>query len=410
MRRLIAIAALEVHALLLAWMQSLGGGVRTDEAKYLLNIPYPQPPLARTVLGWTEGLAFQEILWRVIFATLLIQAVWLVWDIGRNLSREHRFILAAGWLLSTSVLFQAGTVMMAPLTALFGLLFVWLALNRSPSASLGVNEATGSGVLLRERGSLFVVGMLWLAALFTAYQGILYMLLVWTILRRRHASLLEKVLYLGLPIALVALYTLTNPLAIASFVNAGGENLNIPFALWGAYLVRLWITGGSLALTILGIFGLLRSRNVALLGSFILVSVFCFVSFREYYDILFTPLFIGGAALFLRHSRKIPLVPFLIVLVGTTAIAARLVPPIIDLGPAREVMRAIEARDQPGDVLIHKYFGHAWQWESNLPIRRFAPELAKDAQAVICINPCEGFDPRGWQQLPDLPVEVWMRE
>lgn len=403
MQRLMLIAALEVWAVVLAFLQSLGGGVRTDEAKYLLNIPYPQPPLARWILSWTEALPFQEMFWRLIFATLLVQAVWFVWDLGRTLPREHRFVLALGWLFSASVLFQAGTIMMAPLTALQGLILVWLALNRSPSIDKSTDSATGSGL---------AIGLLWLTALFTAYQGVLYAPLVCVILRHRNVPLRDQVLYLGFPVVVVALYTLTNPLAAASFFNAGGENLDVPFALWFWYLARLWITGGSLALMILGIVGFIRSRNLALIGSFLLVSAFCFVSFREYYDILFTPLFIGGAFLYLRSEKiRIPLVPFLIVLVGTTALVARFMPPVFDLGPAREVMRAIEARHQTGDVLIHQYFGHEWQWESDLPIRRYKLEFLKDAQAIVCINLCEGFEPADgvWQRLPKVPVETWVR-
>lgn len=255
-----------------------------------------------------------------------------------------------------------------------------------------------------------MIGMLWLASLFTAYQAILYLPLPWMILRRRNAPLWEQVLYLGFPIVLLTLYTLTNPLAVASFMNAGGENLDIPFAFWFWYLARLWITGGSLALTILGIIGMIRSRNLALLGAFLLTSVFCFVSFRDYYDILFTPLFVGGAFLYLRTaSKRIPLVPFLIVLVGVTLLSARFVPPIVDLGPAREVMNAIEARGEVGEVLIHQYFGHQWQWESDVPIRRYKPEFLGNAQAVICINPCEGLDTSKWRRLPEIPVEVWVR-
>lgn len=390
MSRLISIIGLQIFAFALAFAQSLPGGVRTDEAKYLLNIPYPQPPLARWILGLTESLSFQDILWRIIFATLLVQAVWLVWDLSRDLPKEQRFILASGWLLSAGVLFQAGTVMMAPLTALFGLIFVWLA--------------------LRERGTALVVGLLWLASLFTAYQGVLYLPLVVWMLRKRKASLFQLAIYIDLSLAVLALYTLANPLALASFLNAGGENLNIPFVMWFWYLLRLWITGGSLALTILGITGMIRSRNWGLIGAFLLTSAFCLVSFREYYDILFTPLFIGGAYLLLKDWKpRITIVPFLIVLLGSTALTYRFLPPIVDLGPARETMQAIENRNQTGDVLINKYFGHEWQWESNLTIRRFKPALVKNAQAVICINQCEGFDVKGWVRLPGVSVEVWVK-
>ena len=60
MRRLTFILPLQAWAILLAFVQTLGGGVRTDEAKYLLNIPYPQPPLARWILGWTEALPLMK--------------------------------------------------------------------------------------------------------------------------------------------------------------------------------------------------------------------------------------------------------------------------------------------------------------------------------------------------------------
>ena len=77
MQVLITVAGLEVYALALAFLQAMSG-VRTDEAKYLLNIPYPHPPAARFVLGLTDGWAYQEIFWRIVFATLLVQAVFLV--------------------------------------------------------------------------------------------------------------------------------------------------------------------------------------------------------------------------------------------------------------------------------------------------------------------------------------------
>jgi len=65
MRKLIAAVALQIYALLLAGVQLLGG-VRTDEAKYLLNIPYPHPPLARFLqarAGYNAAVqAFQKAL------------------------------------------------------------------------------------------------------------------------------------------------------------------------------------------------------------------------------------------------------------------------------------------------------------------------------------------------------------
>ena len=82
MFRFLIIIGLQMYALLLAWMQSLGG-IHTDEAKYLLDIPYPHPPLVRWMVSQTELYVHQEMLWRVVFATLMVQAVFLVWSLGR---------------------------------------------------------------------------------------------------------------------------------------------------------------------------------------------------------------------------------------------------------------------------------------------------------------------------------------
>jgi hypothetical protein len=105
MRRLMSFIGLEFYSFALAGVRHVGG-VHTDEAKYLLNIPYPHPPLARWILHWTELIPFQELLWRIVFATLLIQAVFFVWDMARMRTREERFTLCGLWLFSTG----AGTL------------------------------------------------------------------------------------------------------------------------------------------------------------------------------------------------------------------------------------------------------------------------------------------------------------
>ena len=70
MQRILIILLLEGYAILLAGMQGVAG-VRTDEAKYLLNIPYPHPPFARWIIGQTEWMTYQEMFWRIVFATIL---------------------------------------------------------------------------------------------------------------------------------------------------------------------------------------------------------------------------------------------------------------------------------------------------------------------------------------------------
>ena len=133
MRRVVSILLLEIAAAGLAVLKWMGG-VRTDEAKYFLNIPYPHPPLVRTMLHWTVLLPGAELVWRVVFATLLFQGVWLLWRSGRAFPRGLRILLAGAWLTSAATILQTGTVMMAPLTALFGLVLV-CHLHRNWSAA-----------------------------------------------------------------------------------------------------------------------------------------------------------------------------------------------------------------------------------------------------------------------------------
>ena len=107
---------LEAYAVALAVLQSLSG-VRTDEAKYLLSIPYPHPPFLRSVMSATEWVPFQEMLWRVLLASLFIHAVWLIWDMVRGLDRQQRIALCGAWLLSGSILLLSGSILLAPVNA-----------------------------------------------------------------------------------------------------------------------------------------------------------------------------------------------------------------------------------------------------------------------------------------------------
>ncbi len=171
MRRLSTIIGLELYAFALAWMQALGG-VRTDEAKYLLNIPYPHPPLARWILSQTEALPFQEMFWRTVFATLVVQAAWLVWTMAPDLPRRTRLAMCGCWLIAAAVVLQAGSIMMAPLNALQGLFFVWLYLRRDIDLSR----------------SLGWLCLLWFASLFTAYQAVLFLPVVIAVVYRTRTS------------------------------------------------------------------------------------------------------------------------------------------------------------------------------------------------------------------------------
>ena len=122
-KRLVAIVLLEIYALVLTTWQ-MGIGIRTDEAKYLLNIPYPHPPLARFILNLTEAVPFQELLWRIIFASLIVQATWFIRGMAKNFPGTVQIALSIAWLGCMAILQQGGTIMMAPLTALQALVFV----------------------------------------------------------------------------------------------------------------------------------------------------------------------------------------------------------------------------------------------------------------------------------------------
>ena len=393
MRRVFVIIGLEVYALLLAGWQ-MYGHVRTDEAKYLLNIPYPHPPLARSILQATEWLPVQELFWRAMFATLLIQAVWLVWYIAPRLQPSRRVALAFGWLLSAAVIFQAGSIMMAPLTALQGLVFVFFLLR----TDIDLKRSAGW------------VALFWLVSLFTAYQAVLYAPVVWTVLRRTRISFIVRGLCFLVPVGLVGLYALSNPLSLASFVLAGGGNAAMTLSAKLSQLLLAAGAGGSVFFSLAGVLGMLRMRAWALLASLILVCAFVFVSYHGYYAILFTPLFVGGTALLLRKvdiPQAVLLVAMLVGLVGLHRFA-----PLAPASDARRVVRSLDLRPGKGALVLFGSFGHEWQYESPVAVRRYAQGILSGAQAVVCTEPCPDLSVGAraeWTKVQALPVDAWIR-
>ena len=122
-RTLVTVLMLQLYAMLLAGVHFFEG-LKTDEAKYLLNIPYPHPPFARSILSATEWVPMHEWWWRCIFATLLVQAVWLFVRCVPTDRMRARMVVLVMYLMSSALVMQAGTIMMAPLSALFGEFFV----------------------------------------------------------------------------------------------------------------------------------------------------------------------------------------------------------------------------------------------------------------------------------------------
>lgn len=386
--------ALELLAILLAQCQSLGE-VRTDEAKYLLNVPYPHPPLLRWVMSTTESLELQEMLWRVLFATLFIQAVWLVWDMGRRMPLEDRAALCAGWLLSAAVLTQAGTVMLAPVTAVQALVFLWLRSRPEVVRKLP-----------------FAVGLLWLASVFTAFQAVLFLPIVWSALRRSGQSRAVTSLYAFGPVVLLALWSLSNPLALATMVIHRDEGARGDLLIRLVGMGKLWFIGGSGIVSALGTWGVLRSHDRALQLSGLLVLAFVTLSIPfPSYAILWTPVFIGGLQHLFETKGHPHGVSLITLIAAGSAVTTALARPSLEHDAARAVMRAVAPSVGTGTILIQGSFGHQWQYESHAVIRRYKPEFAKDARAIICLNACEPiFNTSGWRRFGGLLVETWVRK
>lgn len=394
MQRLLVFIGLQCYAVLLALYQGLSS-VRTDEAKYLLDIPYPHPPLLRNIIHATEWLPWQEFFWRFLFATLLVQAVWIVAKMAKKCTAEERLTLCGLWIFSSSVLFQAGTIMMAPITALQGLVFVFILFEITKKGKWGHGEIGGW------------VALLWLASLFTAYQAVLYGPIVLAIFIRSRVSVIKTIAAIGIPIALVVLYIATNPLAAASFINAGGQNAVVPFIDTVQMLFGSWLWSGSIVLSIIGVISILRSRNVALIGSFVLVCLFLLTSFRPYYAVLFLPLLVGGVAVYpavLKRSAFL-LACQIITTVWIFAHAQLSFYP----SPARTVMGLINQVPVVGVVLINGSFGHDWQYESHSPVMRFTPSLLSKAKAVVCLQSCPRIRNYGFYPIENIAKEVWVR-
>ncbi len=366
MRKFLIIAGLEVYAVVLALMQFLNG-VRTDEAKYLLNIPYPHPPFMRSIFHAFEWMPYQEIFLRVILATLLVQVVWLVWDMQKSK------VLCGMWLASSVLILQAGTIMMAPITAVQGLVFVYL-----------YTKAKSQKLRAKRNFSAFsfqLSAFFWLGSLFTAYQAILFAPIVAMIFWNMPAKKHQKLIGFFAPIFLVALYVLSNPLALASFVNAGGQNTALSLSVVFWQVATSWFYSGSIVLSIVGTVALLRSKNITLLLSFGLVMLFLCVSFRSYYGILFLPLFIGGMVFDPWILKKQHVLLVLQCIVSLYVLHMNF--PQTMSSNARSTLSELGALQEGSYILIDGSFGHEWQYESSYPVYRYTEELVEGAAMVI---------------------------
>ena len=388
-KKWIGFLLMELYALVLASMQFLHS-VKTDEAKYLLNIPYPHPPLARFILHLTDSWPFQEFFWRFVFATLCIQAVRLVWKLSHDLKPQTRLALSILWLGNTAIIFQAGSIMMAPLTALEAWIFVYLYLRDDDA-----HDNAG------------FIALWWLASLFTAYQAVLFAPIVWTLLRRNRLTIFWHIIYLCVPLGLLCLYTLTNPLSLASMLI---HTDHTPVSLLSKLeeLMMVWFLGGSIVLSVVGLYGVIRNHLWAIFISALLVSAYIFLARFDYYAILFLPLSMAGAIAMLR-KRQISPMPVAAGVVACSALLFIRSLPLITSDPAYSVMQILnpallQSEHVTGPILVKGAFGHEWQYQSHLPILRYNADLLPKAGAVVCISMCDALDLSYWRQINDHPI------
>ncbi len=393
---IISVLLLEAIAVMLAYVQ-FSSGLVSDEAKYLLSIPYPHPPFLRSLLGWTSAMPYHEFFWRFVFASFLLQAVWYVWDLGDVLTRPRRIALAASWLLSAAVILQSGMIVMATGAALSGLMFLWWTLHPVPPKKPAM------------------IAFLWLIALFTAYQSAVFVPLVFSALLRSSKSRLIVFLYLCVPIALICLYSLTNPYALTIMFTVSGQEAAIPPIERFISISWVWIMAGSGLLSIIGTIGILSSVRIDLVAAFGMLLGFVILTSRFYDAILFTPLLIGGLFLLFCKRRLNPGL-FVTAQAVSTAVVLFLTFPLFRESIARQEMRALSRYQVSGHLLIDGFFGHDWQYESALPIRRFSQQLSTSAEMKAGVFVCtkssgcdEDIDKDSWTRLPDTPLPTWIK-
>ncbi len=362
----------------------------------------------------------QEWLWRAIFATLLIQCVWLVWDMAKRLPHAERFAVAATWLFSAAMIMQAGTIMFATITAVQALVFLWILFAQENGNSVAdlfskklrhiILWIRGTNDSAREEWKAFWVAVLWLASLFTAYQILLFIPIVIAVFAGLPVSRAKKIFYFCAPLVALVLFTAASPLIIASFAIHGGKDASASFFLKGWQVVWLCVLAGSFFGSLLGAWGIVRSRSVALILSFLLVILATFMSWQPYYAILFAPLLVGGLMHYF-HLHKLRGFPYAPLIVCTTVVLVGIGHPWRTSSPSREAMSVVNREAiHSGSLLIYGSFGHDWQYESDEhAVRHYTAEGFAEASALVCTSNCDAIRKEGMSLVTDQPMEIWVR-
>jgi len=404
MRKLVTIAGLQAYAMALAAV-SWVGGVRTDEAKYLLNIPYPHPPLARWLLSLTHGMPFHDLFWRIVFASLVVHAVWIVVRLPHRAGLGAKLLLGASWLLSGAVVLQAGTVMMAPLTALFGLLLLWAA-ARPRSAAI-----------------CFAAAIAWLISLFIAYQGVLFFPVVVAVCLRSRQPLGRTLLYTCGPLVALALYTASNPLAASLLLQVGAERADVVTA--ARQTLYVWLLAGSGVLSVLGSLSAFRRSRPELAITLLLLLAYIFRSYHDYYAIFLVPVFVAGlACTFDAFHVRLRAVDRVAIALGTTAAIGGLVAVATYASTAQQTNIARDTfailapyirhtQSQDLAMLIVGDFGHEWQYyapEQITELRKYSKDMTvQEADIVVCWSTCPSTLLEFKEPLSNAPVPTYVR-
>ncbi|MBI3336425.1 hypothetical protein HYZ98_02565 [Candidatus Peregrinibacteria bacterium] len=139
--------------------------------------------------------------------------------------------------------------------------------------------------------------------------------------------------------------------------------------------------------SVLGVIGMMRAKSIPLIASLILVCAYIFLAHRAYYSLLFLPLLIGGMILFLKEEN-IPVGRYLGLMVVMFLVFVQQCIFDDSQNVAHRVLSQVPQKIGAGDILISGPFGHEWQYESRVPIRRYKPGLLPEAQSVVCLSPC----------------------
>ena len=156
-------------------------------------------------------------------------------------------------------------------------------------------------------------------------------------------------------------------------------------------------------MSLLGTTGMVVQKRWELLLTLLLLCLYISLSYRFYYAILFTPLFLAGIV---AMPRVLSYCAPCRLLLGVVSIGL-----FLQYGPSEQpsIARIVGQRLQhiDGMVLIEGDYGHEWQYEIHQVLRRYKEEWIEDASAVICLEECASPGEH-WSQPYSLPVTVWV--